>query len=177
MPSETMDFRDTKTSAPSDGNASLNAAERESIDLIVDLASAFGLPRSVAEIYGLLFVSDTLLSLEDMRERLGISIGSASQGLRLLRNLGAVVPVVKPGDRRTYYQAEVRLKVLIPGFIREQVLPRLEAWPQRVDNLREAGNQVPAPQQALINERCKQLAGWSQKAKLAMPLLLKLTQS
>jgi hypothetical protein len=50
----------------------------------------FGVPRSVGQIYGLLYSSREPLSFSDIVKRLGISKGSASQGLQLLRSLGAV---------------------------------------------------------------------------------------
>lgn len=154
------------------GALPLNAAERESIDLMVNLASAVGLPRSVAEIYGLLFVSVEPLSLDDLMERVGLSRGSASQGLRALRNLGAVEPVVRPGDRRTYYKAETRLKVLISGFIREQVLPRVEGWPQRLAHLREAAEDVSDGQRRVVESRLRQLDGWARKTRRLTPLIM-----
>ena len=49
-----------------------------------------GLPKSIGEIYGLLYVTQEALSLDDLVSRLGISKGSTSQGLKMLRKLGAV---------------------------------------------------------------------------------------
>ena len=154
--------------------AGLTLAERESIDLSLNLASAIGLPRSVAEIYGILFISPEPLSLEDFCDRLGISRGSASQGLRLLRNLGAIIPVVTPGDRRTFYRAETRIKALLSGFIKEQVLPRLEGWPERIAHMEAAAAEAPEKQKAIIQERVQQLRNWGKKSKQALPVLMKL---
>jgi hypothetical protein len=50
----------------------------------------FGVPKSVGQIYGLLYASPEPLSFSDIVERLDISKGSASQGLQLLRSLGAI---------------------------------------------------------------------------------------
>jgi hypothetical protein len=50
----------------------------------------FGVPKSVGQIYGLLYASPEPLSFSDIVERLEISKGSASQGLQLLRSLGAI---------------------------------------------------------------------------------------
>ena len=50
----------------------------------------FGVPKSVGQIYGLLYASPLPLGFSDIVERLEISKGSASQGLQLLRSLGAV---------------------------------------------------------------------------------------
>jgi len=44
--------------------------EAEVIELFVQFSRALGQPRSVAEIYGLLFVSHLPLTLQDLKERL-----------------------------------------------------------------------------------------------------------
>ena len=54
----------------------LTPMEVEVIELFVQFSRALGQPRSVAEIYGLLFVSHLPLTLQDLKERLNISLGS-----------------------------------------------------------------------------------------------------
>ena len=75
---------------PEGSHPELDPLERQVVDVFVDGVRVLGLPRSIGEIYGLLFISRTPLSLDDLVARLKISKGSASQGLRMLRNLGAV---------------------------------------------------------------------------------------
>jgi DNA-binding transcriptional ArsR family regulator len=55
-----------------------------------EVVQVAGVPKSVGQIYGLLYSSREPLSFSDIVERLEISKGSASQGLQLLRSLGAV---------------------------------------------------------------------------------------
>ena len=68
------------------------------IDLFLNAANSFGLPKSYGQIYGLLFCRDQALSMDEVMDLLQISKGSASQGLRALRQLGAVSSVFAPGD-------------------------------------------------------------------------------
>nr|MCU0750087.1 hypothetical protein [Akkermansiaceae bacterium] len=76
---------------PPDGSAqNLDPLQRQVVDVFVDGVRVLGLPRSIGEIYGLLFISPSPLSLDDLVHRLQISKGSASQGLRMLKSLGAV---------------------------------------------------------------------------------------
>ena len=49
-----------------------------------------GMPRSVGEIYGLLYFSEAPLSMDQIANKLEMSLGSASQGLKTLRSLKAV---------------------------------------------------------------------------------------
>ena len=60
------------------------------IDLFINAAISFGLPKSYGQIYGLLFCRDESLAMDEVMQLLKISKGSASQGLRALRQLGAV---------------------------------------------------------------------------------------
>jgi len=64
--------------------------QSECIELFAEVVYALGLPRSIGQIYGLLYASPVPLSFSDIVERLEISKGSASQGLQLLRSLGAI---------------------------------------------------------------------------------------
>lgn len=64
--------------------------ERAMVDFFVDAADLLGVPRSVAAIYGIVFASAVPLSFADIEARLDISKGSVSQGLRVLREVGAV---------------------------------------------------------------------------------------
>jgi HTH-type transcriptional regulator, glycine betaine synthesis regulator len=70
--------------------APLSALEREVIDLFVQVSRLLGQPQSLAEIYGLLFISARPLDMDELIARLGMSKGGASQGLKYLCGLGAV---------------------------------------------------------------------------------------
>ena len=105
------------------------------IDLFLNAANSFGLPKSYGQIYGLLFCRDQPLAMDEVMELLQISKGSASQGLRALRQLGAVSSVFAPGDRRERYMAESRLRKLVGGFLREQADPHLEKGNARLKQI------------------------------------------
>ena len=64
--------------------SSLIEIERQVVSLFADGVRLAGLPRSIGEIYGLLFISAEPLAMDDLVERLNISKGSASQGLSLI---------------------------------------------------------------------------------------------
>ena len=78
--------------------APLEPVEVEVIQLFVQFSRALGQPRSLAEIYGLLFISPHPLTMDTLIERLNLSKGSASQGLKYLHDLGAVRTVYMAGD-------------------------------------------------------------------------------
>lgn len=64
--------------------------ERECVEFFAEIVQLFGVPKSVGQIYGVLYASPVPLSFSDIVEELEISKGSASQGLQLLRSLGAI---------------------------------------------------------------------------------------
>jgi DNA-binding transcriptional regulator GbsR (MarR family) len=150
----------------------LSEVEQGVLELFVDGVRVLGLPRSVGEIYGLLFVSRAPLALDDLVERLGISKGSASQGLRFLRVLGAVSESNGDASRRTYYKPEVNLKRLVGGFIREQVRPHLESGESKLDRV-EAAAAATADEdcRSFYLERMDKLRSWVRRGKVVLPLL------
>ncbi|MGB0994000.1 MAG: GbsR/MarR family transcriptional regulator, partial [Akkermansiaceae bacterium] len=107
-------------------------------------------------------------------ERLGMSKGSASQGLKMLRTLGAVREVEKPDDRRTYFEADIELKKLVGGFIREEIRPHLKSGQNKLATLDDEVGAVQDPEdREFYKERVKRLERWSKKANLVLPLLQK----
>jgi HTH-type transcriptional regulator, glycine betaine synthesis regulator len=153
---------------------SLGLIESQVIQFFVDGVKVLGLPRSIGEIYGLLFISPDPLALDDLVERLGISKGSASQGLRALKTLGAVREIEVEGSRRSYYAASIELKRLVGGFIREQVRPHLESGQSKVGHLLEtaAAESDPARRE-FYDARVRQLEYWIGRGRFVLPLLQK----
>ena len=105
------------------------------IDLFLNAANSFGLPKSYGQIYGLLFCRDQPLAMDEVMELLEISKGSASQGLRALRQLGAVSSAFEVGDRKERFVAEIRLRKLVGGFLREQADPHLDKGVGRLQQI------------------------------------------
>lgn len=152
--------------------SSLEGLERQIVDVFVDGVKVLGLPRSIGEIYGVLFISPTPLSLDDLVEKLGISKGSASQGLRALKGLGAVREVEGNGVRRTYFEPAVELKRLVGGFIREQVRPHIESGKKKINKLAEAAREEPDPERrAFFQERVERIDNWTRRGGQVLPLL------
>ena len=109
--------------------------EIESIDFFVRLMSMLGMPRSVGEIYGLLYFSPVPLPMDQIVSRLGISLGSASQGLKTLRSLKAVRTNYVQGDRRDHYLAETEFRRLFTNFIKEEIMPHMESAKDRIERM------------------------------------------
>ena len=103
------------------------------IDLFLNAANSFGLPKSYGQIYGLLFCRDQSLSMDEVMKLLEISKGSASQGLRALRQLGAVSSVFEQIeallgnlDNTDSLKRGVRRHEILSGWHRQ--MSRLLPW-------------------------------------------------
>lgn len=149
----------------------ITPAEREVVEFFVHLGRYLSLPRSVGEIYGYLFATGDSLTLDTLVRRLGISKGSASQGLRLLRGVGAVKVSYRPGDRKDYYEAEAELPTLVRGFLRDQLSVRFNHADERLrrlsDTVRHPSNGAPDG----LAHRVDRLVSWQKKAKRLVPLV------
>ncbi|MEM9025836.1 MAG: hypothetical protein AAGB06_02755 [Verrucomicrobiota bacterium] len=161
----------------SEAESSRLASWRQSvIDFFVRAADLLGMPRSYGEIYGLLYSSETPLQLSEVVELLGISKGSASQGLRALRQFGAVKTVFVPGERRDYYEAELHLKRMASGFLRDQINPHLESGAERIGHitkLLENEKETLQDPEAMLS-KVEKLESWHKRARQLIPLILKI---
>ncbi|MCX6995910.1 MAG: hypothetical protein NTV49_02215 [Kiritimatiellaeota bacterium] len=117
--------------------------ERQVIDLFVNLADLLGLPRSVGELYGLLFASPEPLPMDELMARLNLSKGGTSQGLKILRSFGAVRTVYVDGDRRTHFSSETELRKLAAGFLKEQIQPHLVSGRERLERMQQLARGLP----------------------------------
>ena len=156
--------------------APLTPLETEIIDLFVQLSRLLGQPRSLAEIYGLLFISAQPLSMDDLIARLQLSKGSASQGLKFLRALGAVRLVYIAGDRRVHYEAVAELRNLTTRFLREQIVPHLESGHNRLERIAALVKQMPQTERLRVNGRVTMLQSWVKRGKKFLPMVVRILQ-
>ncbi len=109
--------------APSPAEA-LAHAQDELADIFGNIAAFWGFTRTQGRIYGLLFLSPEPLGHAEIRERLGISAGSASMTLSSLVHWGVL------RRRGRLYEPETDMWKVITGVFRrrerEQVLEAIE---------------------------------------------------
>lgn len=158
----------------------LSVGETEVIAIFVQMTQVLGVPRSLGEIYGLLFATPEPLAFQDIADRLQLSKGSVSQGLRFLRNVGAIKPVVIPGDRREFFEPVVELRALVSGFLRERLNPQLAEWGGRAKALKVSDFVRPEDAAAgsegakTLSSRLDKLKTWQKRANTVLPMIGKL---
>lgn len=139
----------------------------------VESAQALGLPKSLGEIYSVVFLSEKALCMADITEKLGISIGTASQGLRQLRQLKAIRTVYLPGDRRDYYVAETELRRLMANFLSEVIQPQIDSGIERLQRAEDLIQKLPPAEQDQYAQRINKLKQWNQRSGKVLPLISK----
>lgn len=169
--------------------------QAECVAFFTEVVQVFGVPKSIGQIYGLLFASPEPLSFSDIVERLNISKGSASQGLQLLRSLRAInvadmmrqaptrkhiaggPPLVSGAlhlapdtPRRDYYEPELGLRHLISGVLHERVAPLAVTGVDHLTRLRELAEQERHDRDFYL-DRVRQLETWRRRLKTVVPVL------
>ena len=145
------------------------AAPRLVMAYFMRCADTIGLPRSLAQLYATLFLSETPLAFEEIVERSGLSKASASTGLRDLERLHGVERVMVAQDRRSFYQAQLSLRRLIGAFVAETVKPGLHDGDRL---LREAlVFSAEGDHSEHFKARLNSLVTWHERASEILPIL------
>jgi DNA-binding transcriptional regulator GbsR (MarR family) len=157
----------------------LTEFEAKTIPFFVEAASVLGVPKSVAMIYGVLFGSAQPLTFAEIEQKLNLSKGSVSQGLRFLRDIGAVsVASVESPSVRTEqttsnavrYEPVVELRVLLNRLVAEKVLPHLKASGEAIETL---SDHLPdqSDEAEILETRLKHLRAWQRRTRDLLPIL------
>jgi DNA-binding transcriptional regulator GbsR (MarR family) len=115
--------------------------------------------------------------MDEIVTRLGISKGSASQGLRQLEELGAILRAREDGERTHTYEARIELKPLIGGFLRRRLTPRLAASAERLKEVEKLLPELPSEMKPTARLRLKRVTKWHRRARNFLPLAQKLLQA
>ena len=166
-----------RTHMTKDPSSRLSPVEAEVIEFFVEISRALGQPPSYAEIYGLLFISPQPLTMPDIYERLQISKGSASMGLKFLREIGAVRELEFDHSKRTHYEAVAELRRLAGRFLRDQISPQLAGSEARLARLEQQMGDLPAPVRGYAKSRIAVLRSWNRNSRKILPLVVKLLGS
>lgn len=74
-----------------------------------DMGDEWGVNRSVSQIHGLLYVSESPLTAEDIADKLGMARSNVSNSLKELLGWNLIRRVPIMGDRRDHFEAETDL--------------------------------------------------------------------
>lgn len=143
--------------------------EAQVVDFFVDAAELLGVPKSVAAIYGVVFASPNPLSFAEVQQRLDLSKGSVSQGLRLLREIGALKEVSSSTDRAALFEPDMEIRKIISHFVEHRVRKQLDVGRDRLVAL-SARVPTGTAEGKILHERLKHLQGTHEKARALLPI-------
>lgn len=126
---------------PANPSPTPDKAIREAQDAFVaawgQMAGAWGISRTMAEVHALLFVTGQALNTDEVMERLQISRGNASMSLRALLEWGIVSKAHKRGDRKEYFQAERDVWAMFRAIVRERLKREVEPLIAQLHEIRD----------------------------------------
>ena len=134
--SETVE--DAPRSAPSESH---QRALDEFVLLWGEMASHWGINRTMAQIHALLYASDAPLDTDEIMEHLQISRGNANMNLRALLDWNLARKTHQLGSRKDYFVAEKDVWTITTTIIEErqrrEIKPVQRALGRVADDLRE----------------------------------------
>lgn len=152
-------------------NETTRQFETEIILLVSDFGRLLGLPKSVCEIYGLLISVIEPKSMEAICARLDMSLGSVSQGLKLLKELGAVTSLEVEGTRREHFQAELNFRRIVSRYLNDKIQPRLNTSEHRFHMIESLLLEMPDSEQQALKQRLEVFRKLDRRAKQIVPAI------
>lgn len=152
--------------------------EEGTVAFYVDAAELLGVPKSVAAIYGIIFASSAPLSFSDITTRLNFSSGSISQGLKFLKEIGAIKSQPNDKDKLERFVPDLELRKLITRFMEHRLEKQLNSGSVKLERLLKAVPTEDSQAADKLKLRLKSLTDWHTRARQLLPVakvFLKLT--
>ena len=103
-----------------------NDAKQKYLNAWGMLGSSWGINRTMAQIHALLMIAPDPLCAEEVMSELNISRGNANMNLRALIDWGLVEKVLKPGERKEFFEAEKDIWVIARNVMEQRKKRELE---------------------------------------------------
>lgn len=171
----------SETETPLPASSASNGRHREAVDEFVrlwgEMASHWGINRTMALIHALLYAEGEPLDTDAIMERLGISRGNANMNLRALVDWGLVRKTHRVGSRKDFFEAEQDVWRLTTTIIEErqrrEIAPVQRALSDVAVTLRQS--EEADPKEAAFAERIEKLVDvmetFDEFATALLPLL------
>lgn len=99
------------------------------------LGTNWGVSRTMAQVHAVLMLSPRPMCTDDIVEQLQISRGNACMNLHALLDWGLVHKVLKPGDRKDYFEAEKDVMTMMKQIIHHRKRKELDPLIKVLDEL------------------------------------------
>lgn len=101
------------------------------------LGTNWGVNRTMAQIHALLMVACEPMCCDQIMEQLQISRGNANMNVHALMDWGLVHKVLKPGERKVYYEAEKDVMEMMKQIILNRKRRELDPMVKVLDEISE----------------------------------------
>jgi DNA-binding transcriptional regulator GbsR (MarR family) len=146
-----------------------------------EMASRWGISRSVAQIHALLFLSPSPLTADDIAETLNVARSNVSVSIKELQSWDLVSVTHVLGDRRDYFQAKKDiwevLTTIVDGRKRREIDPTLQMLRECAAESKQDTETPQEVKERLISmlEFLEEMSGWYDQIRgMPRPTLLKL---
>ena len=99
---------------------SLTHIKKDFTEGLSQISRFWGFPKGMGAIFGVLYLSSSPLSLDEIVEATGLTKGAISTEIRALARMGLVHRSSKLGDRKDYYEAESDFYAAIRSILKER---------------------------------------------------------
>lgn len=99
---------------------SLENIKKDFAQGLSEISRFWGFPKGMGAIFGVLYLSPTPLSLDEIVQQTGLTKGAISTEIRRLARMGLVHRSSRLGDRKDYYEAETDFYAAVRSILKER---------------------------------------------------------
>jgi DNA-binding transcriptional regulator GbsR (MarR family) len=129
---------------PPQPDSNLREAQDRFVEVWGQMAGAWGISRTMAQVHALLYITGEPLCSDDVMDRLQISRGNASMSLRALLDWGIIERVHRRGDRKEYFKAEQDVWAMFRAIVRERTKREVDPLLASLYEIRDIAGQPTA---------------------------------
>ena len=138
------------TARDQDVTQPISKFEVEVLCLFGRFLKVLGYPKSVGEIYGILYLTGCSMAMGDIAGRLGLSIGSVSQGLKALKEIDMIQVSHCEEERKDHFRAKTDFGRFLRSFLKDRIQPGVRNLGLSIDRIRREASADLSLEQATV---------------------------
>lgn len=168
------------SSNPSGSDDAYAAAVDSFVTFWGEMASQWGINRTMAQIHARLFCADAPMNTDEIMEALDISRGNANMNLRSLTEWQLVSKRRLPGSRKDYYEADTNVWRITARIIEERQRRELQPVQAQLESCRaqlpDAASDAATNRTAMLRNRLDALIELMEAFESVSEVLIPLVQ-
>ena len=128
-----------------------------------EMAPAWGINKTMAQIHALLMAWPDPLCTEDMMDILQISRGNTNMNVRALMDWGLVTKEMISGDRKDYYTAKKDIWVIARQIAKERRKRELDPVLSSLKEIRQSLKTDPSPENIKFSKQVEDIENFTLK--------------